>query len=607
MNYAELWCKTNFSFLEGASHAEELVAVAAEVGCQALAITDRNSLAGIVRAHQAAKNAVVKLLLGAEITPTDGTPLILLAMDLHGYRNLSQLITRGRRNAAKGECCLTVNDIAEHANGLLAVIPAFPARLTLPVPFPEGERSYGEIFRGCAYLAAAIHRGPCDEADLDRFARQSRRWRLPMVATNQVYYHRRTRRALHEVLTAIRHRTTVANLGPLRFPNGEHYLKSPSEMAQLFARYPDAVARTIEVAERCNFSLDELRYEYPAELCPEGKTPTTHLAELTWIGARERYPTGIPGQVRDLVKRELTLIADLRYEAFFLTVWDLVVFARSRGILCQGRGSAANSAVCYCLGITSVDPVRGDLLFERFISKERNEPPDIDVDFEHERREEVFQYIYAKYGRDRAGIVAEVITYQPRSAVRDVGKALGLSLDAVGRLAKAIDWHGDASTIAERIQEAGLAPNAPTVKHLIELTSELIGFPRHLSQHVGGFVITGRPLSEMVPIENAAMPDRTFIEWDKDDLDTLGILKVDCLSLGMLTAIRKCFDLIAERHGLDLTIGTIPSEDPAVYDMICAADTIGVFQIESRAQMSMLPRLTRILHIPRFRFIVHNT
>jgi len=397
----------------------------------------------------------------------------------------------------------------------------------------------------------------------------------------------------------------------MRFSNGERHLKSPAQMAQLFARYPDAIHRTVEAADRCAFSLDELRYEYPEELCPDGQTPTTYLAERTWAGARDRYPDGVPQKIRDLLEKELSLIAELRYEAFFLTVWDLVVFARSRGILCQGRGSAANSAVCYCLGITSVDPDRTDLLFERFISKERNEAPDIDVDFEHERREEVFQYIYRKYGRERAGIVAEVITYQPRSAVRDVGKALGLSLDAIDRLAKAIDWHAEPAVIAERIEEAGLAPDATSVKHLIELTGELLTFPRHLSQHVGGFVITGRALSEMVPIENAAMPDRTVIEWDKDDLDALGILKVDCLSLGMLTAIRKCFDLIgpvasprlalAEKRQANgaslralnekLTLATIPPEDPVVYDMICAADTIGVFQIESRAQMSMLPRL----------------
>jgi error-prone DNA polymerase len=629
MKYAELCCKTNFSFLEGASHAEELATRAAEAGCHALAITDRNTLAGVVRAHQAAKSAGVKLLIGAEITPLDGEPIVLLAMNIQGYRNLSQLITRGRRNAVKGDCRLGMDDIAEYAGDLLAVISDVQRlRFRAPRSALCAKPQAADIFPNRVYLTAAVHRGPCDDADLERIAQQSRQCRVPMVATNRVHYHTRKRRALHDVLTAIKHHTTVANLGALRFSNGEHYLKSPRQMARLFARYPEAIERTIEVADRCSFSLDELRYEYPAELCPAGKTATEHLTDLTWAGARERYPTGTPEHVRDLLQRELTLIAELRYEAFFLTCWDLVVFARSRGILCQGRGSAANSAVCFCLGITSVDPIRGDLLFERFISKERNEPPDIDIDFEHERREEVFQYIYAKYGRERAGIVAEVITYQPRSSVRDVGKALGLSLDAVGRLAKAIDWHADASTIPDRIVEAGLAPDAPSVKQLVELSSELIGFPRHLSQHVGGFVITGRPLSEIVPIGNAAMPDRTFIEWDKDDIDALGILKVDCLSLGMLTAIRKCFDLIGPSHPClaprlgragaaplahgeaaplaqgeaaplaqgerlndKLTLAAIPSEDPAVYDMICDADTIGVFQIESRAQMSMLPRL----------------
>jgi error-prone DNA polymerase len=664
VNYAELWCKTNFSFLEGASHADELASRAAELGCHALAITDRNSLAGIVRAHVAAKDKGLKLLIGAEITPIDGAPVVLIAMNLAGYRNLSQLITRGRRAAAKGDCRLTVDDIAEYAGDLLAVIVQDPWRQDSDLAVDRigkigilpPRQLYRDIFADRAYLAAAVHLGPADDAELDHFAQQARQARLPLIATNQVHYHVPARRALHDVLTAVRHHTTVAQLGALRFTNGERHLKSPAQMAQLFARYPDAIRRTIEVADRCNFSLDELRYEYPEELCPAGETPTSYLAHLTWAGASERYPADIPDKVRELLEKELTLIADLRYEAFFLTVWDLVVFARARGILCQGRGSAANSAVCYCLGITSVDPDRADLLFERFISKERNEAPDIDVDFEHERREEVFQYIYQKYGRDRAGIVAEVITYQPRSAVRDVGKALGLSLDAVDRLAKAIDWYSEPSVIAERIREAGLAPKALSVRHLVELTGELIDFPRHLSQHVGGFVITGRPLSELVPIENAAMADRTVIEWDKDDLDALGILKVDCLSLGMLTAIRKCFDLIgpvdtsrshalrgnalprrsasplrplqvledpskaqtvsvdqsgfarhssetqsvspvrshAERGnegGGKLTLATVPAENPVVYDMICAADTIGVFQIESRAQMSMLPRL----------------
>ena len=617
MKYAELWCKSNFSFLEGASHAEELATRAAEIGCHALAITDRNSLAGIVRAHQAAKTANLKLLIGAEITPSDGDSLVLLAMNVAGYRNLSRLITVGRRTAPKGECHLTVADVAAHADDLLAVLPfsrdAQRSAGVLHAPVRvAAKQEYRDVFAGRVYLAAAVHLGPCDGADLDHAAQQARQARLPLLATNRVHYHVPERRPLHEVLTAVRHHTTVANLGALRFANGERHLKSPRQMAELFARYPDAIQRTVEVADRCTFSLDELRYEYPDELCPAGQTPTTHLAELTWAGARERYPAGIPEKVRVLLEKELLLIAELRYEAFFLTVWDLVKYARARGILCQGRGSAANSAVCYCLGITSVDPDRTDLLFERFISKERNEAPDIDVDFEHERREEVFQYIYGKYGRERAGIVAEVITYQPRSAVRDVGKTLGLSLDAVDRLAKAIDWHAEPEMIAQRIREAGLDPRAANVQHLVALSSELIGFPRHLSQHVGGFVITGRPLSELVPIENAAMPNRTVIEWNKDDLDALGILKVDCLSLGMLTAIRKCFDLIgpvacprltpaeerwangASLRALNeekLTLATVPAEDPVVYDMICAADTIGVFQIESRAQMSMLPRL----------------
>jgi error-prone DNA polymerase len=610
--YAELWCKTNFSFLEGASHPDELVNRAAQLGYRALAIADRQSLAGIVRAHAAAKTAGLKLLVGAEVTPTDGAPLLLIAMNLAGYRNLSRLLTRGRRAAPKGECTLTVADVADHAANLLAVVlPTSPGvRYSEPLGYPRG---YRDLFGERAYFAAAVHLGPNDDAALDRLAELARHAQLPLVASNQVHYHDPARRRLHEVLTAVRHHTTVAELGSLRFPNGERHLKSPARMAELFARYPEAIARTIEVADRCCFSLDELRYEYPEELCPPESTPTAYLAELTWAGARERYPHGIPDKVRALLEKELALIAELRYEAFFLTVWDLVRYANERDILCQGRGSAANSAVCYCLGITSVDPDCTDLLFERFISKERDEAPDIDVDFEHERREEVFQYIYQKYGRDRAGIVAEVICYRPRSAVRDVGKALGLSLDGVDRLAKSIDWSTKPTTIAERIQEAGFDPRSAGARHLVSLAQELFGFPRHLSQHVGGFVITRGPLSEMVPIENAAMPDRTVIEWDKDDLDTLGILKVDCLSLGMLTAIHKCFDLVdlparsasdgamrqdtmprRLRSGLveqKLTLANVPAEDPVVYDMICAADTIGVFQIESRAQMSMLPRL----------------
>jgi error-prone DNA polymerase len=583
--YAEPHCKTNFSFLCGASHPDELVARAAELGYHALAITDRNSLAGVVRAHAAAKTARLKLIIGAEITPHDALPILLYASNFAGYRRLSRLITRGRRAARKGDCRLSFQDIAEHAGDLIAVV--VPATQE---PLAELTR-YHEAFPQRCYLAAAVHHGPDDEADLQRLVGLARKAGLPLVATNDVHYHEPTRRPLHDVLIAIQHGLTVADLGELCFPNGERYLKSPAQMAKLFASYPAAIENTVAIADRCNFSLDELRYEYPEELCPPGISVSEHLARLTWAGARLRYSEGVPDKVKSLLKRELALIEELHYESFFLTVWDLVQFARTRNILCQGRGSAANSAVCFCLGITSVDPDRSDVLFERFISRERNEAPDIDVDFEHERREEVIQYIYEKYGRDRAGIAAEVICYRPRSAVRDVGKALGLSLDAVDRLAKVLDPYSNADTIAERIREAGLDPTTTGVIQLVSLTKEILGFPRHLSQHVGGFVITRGLLSELVPIENAAMPDRTFIEWDKDDLDTLGILKVDCLSLGMLTAIHKCFDLVARHHGVELTLASVPAEDPAVYDMICRADTVGVFQIESRAQMSMLPRL----------------
>jgi error-prone DNA polymerase len=588
VRYAELHCKTNFSFLRGASHPDELVARATELGYAALAITDHNSLAGVVRAHVAAKAANLKLLIGAEITPKDAPVVLLYAPDLAAYGRLSRLITRGRRSAEKGECLLHFNDVAEHAAGLLAAV-------VLPdAPAPDESyhlRRYREVFGDRCHLAASLHRGPDDDSELERLAQLARRARVPLVASNDVHYHAPNRRPLHDVLTAVRHGLTVADLGALRFPNGERYLKSPTQMTVLFARFPRALAEGVELAGRCTFSLDELRYEYPEELCPPGLTLEEHLAGLTWAGARERYPAGVPERAAALIHRELALIAELRYEPYFLTVWDLVRFARSRRILCQGRGSAANSAVCYCLGVTSVDPDRIELLFDRFVSRERDEAPDIDVDFEHERREEVLQYVYQKYGRDRAGITAEVITYRPRSAVRDVGKALGLSLDRVDRLAKSLGHHDRDPDLPVLAREAGLDPGSPGIAQLVALTKELLGFPRHLSQHVGGFVITRGPLSELVPIENAAMPDRTVIEWDKNDLDDLGVLKVDCLGLGMLTAIRKCFGLISKHHERELTLATVPAEDPAVYDMVCKADTVGVFQIESRAQMSMLPRL----------------
>jgi error-prone DNA polymerase len=590
MRYAELHCRTNFSFLEGASHGEELVEQAAALGLAALAITDRNSLAGVVRAHVAAKQAGLKLVIGAEVTPIDAVPVLLWAPDRRAYGRLARLLTVGRRSAPKGECHLRFDDMAEWAGGLLAGVLLRQATL-------EKVQPYRELFKDRCYLIGELQHGPRDSRLLERFVSISKKTRVPLLAANDVHYHVRQRQLLQDVLSAVRLGCTVAELGKHRFANAERHLKSAAEMSELFADCPEAVAGTLEVAERCTFSLDELRYEYPEELCPSGTTPLQYLIQLTEEGARERFPAGVPDKVRALVDHELTLIAELHYEAYFLTVWDLVRFARGRDILCQGRGSAANSAVCYCLGITSVDPDRIDVLFERFVSKERDEAPDIDVDFEHERREEVLQYLFEKYGRERAGMTAEVITYRPRSAIRDVGKALGLSLDRVDVLAKALGHHDhEVDKLAQRFTEAGVDPQSLMARQLMELVGQLLGFPRHLSQHVGGMVITRGPLSELVPIENASMPDRTVVQWDKDDLDALGILKVDILSLGMLTAIRKCFDLIAEHYPSEtarakLTLATIPPEDPAVYEMMSRADTIGVFQIESRAQMSMLPRL----------------
>jgi error-prone DNA polymerase len=583
--YAELHCQTNFSFLEAASHPDELAQQAALLGYRALAITDRNSLAGVVRAHGAAKQLELKLLIGAEIILTDAPPVVLLATDRAAYGRLSRLLTLGRRRTIKGECELSLTDLAEYAAGLLALVQ-LPTTAAL-----HHLISYRDIFADRCYLLAELHHGPDDPGMLQAWKNLSRQGHVPLVAANDVHYHIPARRALQDVLTAIRHGCTVADAGALLEANAERHLKSPQEMARLFAEAPEAFRRTVEIADHCTFSLDELRYEYPEELCPAGLTPSEYLAQLTWQGAAGRCPEGIPQKVHDLLTHELTLIEELRYEAYFLTVWDLVRFARSRGILCQGRGSAANSVVCYCLEVTSVDLDHLDVLFERFISRERNEAPDIDIDFEHERREEVLQYLYNKYGRERAGLAAEVITYRLRSAVRDVGKALGLSLVQVDKLAKQVDLRDPAPTLEEPVRDVGLDPRSPVVRQLIELGRELHGFPRHLSQHVGGMVMTRGPLCELVPIENAAMPDRTVIQWDKDDLDELGILKVDCLALGMLTAIRKCFSLVERHYGKQLTLANVPGDDPAVYEMISRADTLGVFQIESRAQMSMLPRL----------------
>lgn len=586
--YAELRCRTNFSFLEGASHPDELVQRAAELGYAALAITDRHSLAGVVRAHVAAKGVGLKLLIGAEVTPADAPAAVLLATDRAAYGRLCRLLTTGRRRAPKGECQLTFADVAQHAGGMLACVPLAPL---VDRGATAAVQQYQDVFGDRCYGLAELHLGPDDARLLETMVQQARRMQLPLAAANDVHYHAPQRRYLQDVLTAIRHGCTVAELGDRMFPNAERCLKSPDEMAALFAACPDAVARSVEIADRCAFSLDELRYEYPTELAPTGMTPLEHLTQLTWEGARQRYPHGIPDKVRRTLEHELQLIRELQYEAYFLTVWDLVRFARSRGILCQGRGSAANSAVCYCLEITSVDPEQIDLLFERFISRERGEAPDIDVDFEHERREEVLQYLYEKYGRERAGMAATVITYRPRSAVRDVGKALGLSLDRVDAIAKTMEPATGEDKFAGRLRGAGLDPMSRVGRQLNGLVQELLGFPRHLSQHVGGMVLTQGPLCELTPIENAAMADRTVIQWDKDDLDALGLLKVDCLCLGMLTAIRRCFDLIRKHDERALTLAAVPQDDRLVYEMIQRADTIGVFQIESRAQMSMLPRL----------------
>ncbi len=626
--FAELHCKTNYSFLTGGSHADELVDRAVELGYTALAVTDENTLAGVVRAYAAARKKNIKLIIGAEIIPNDAPPVLLWATSRQSYANLSKLITVGRRRAPKGECWLSFEDIASHAESLLAgVIPYLPGdrsriehideehpsyewfqkqldcgpnpqfvdeESTARKPVPQYAKMmphYRELFGQRGYLMASLYRGIDDNWRIEQLQTLSRKTGLPLVAAGDVLYHHRARLPLHDCLTAIKHRTTVAAAAELLLPNAERHLQTIQQRQTAFARIPEALERTIEIADQCNFCLSQLRYEYPEELAPAGKTAIEYLAELTQQGAAQRYPNGTPPKVRQQIKHELKLIDELRYEAYFLTVWDLVRFARGRGILCQGRGSAANSAVCYCLGVTSVDPDTSDLLFERFISKERDEAPDIDVDFEHERREEVLQYLYEKYGRDRAGLAATVITYRVRSAVRDVGKALGLSLDRVDALAKHVEGYGKEKDLAGRMQDVGIDPDSMVGQQLHYLVNDLLGFPRHLSQHVGGMVITQGKLDELVPIENAAMEERTVIQWDKDDLEELGLLKVDCLCLGMLSAIRKCFHLVEQHWDRPCTLANIPAEDPKVYDMICAADTVGVFQIESRGQMSMLPRL----------------
>ncbi len=576
--YAELHCLSNFTFLRGASHPEELIERAAALGYHALALTDECSVAGAVRAHVAAKGCGLKFIVGTEVRLDDGTKLVLLAVDRRSYGGLSSLITVGRRRSSKGSYMLTRGDLEPvAASGALALL--VPGER----PEPACARWLSELFPAGAWIVAELHCGANDRTWLALLGELAAASGLPLVAAGDVHMHLRSRRRLQDTLTAIRLGKPVAQCVQALYPNAERSLRLRMRLAQLYP--PDLLAETLVIAERCSFSLDELRYEYPEELVPAGETPASWLRRLTLEGLGWRFPGGVPGKVRELVEHELGLIAELRYEAFFLTVHDLVRFARSRKILCQGRGSAANSVVCYALGITEVDPGRMSMLFERFVSKERNEPPDIDVDFEHQRREEVIQYVYAKYGRERAALAATVICYRPRSAVRDVGKALGLAAEQIERLSRSLAWWDDRSRLPERVRDAGLDPGSLVVQQLLELAAALVGFPRHLSQHVGGFVISRGPLAELVPTENAAMQGRTVIQWDKDDLEALGLLKVDVLALGMLSAIRRALDFVGMR------MEDVPSEDPAVYEMIQHADTVGVFQIESRAQMSMLPRL----------------
>jgi error-prone DNA polymerase len=582
--YAELYCRSNFSFLRGASHPEELVRQAFDLGYRALALTDRCSLSGVVRAHAEAKSLGFALIVGSELSFESGLRLVALAVNREGYGNLSMLISRARRRAVKGAFSLLPSDLDD----------GLPDCLLIWLPDENADPATGhwlaERLGGRLWIGVSLLRRGGDRARLDDLQqRLGQACGLPLVAVGAVSMHVPARRPLLDTLAAIRLGMRVDQVGAGLAQNRENHLRRLQDLARFYP--PTLLTETVVIAEACRFSLDELRYEYPDELVPSGVSPRDHLRRLTEQGAGERFPDGVPRRVQALLEHELALIGELAYEPYFLTVQDIVRFARSRGILCQGRGSAANSAVCYCLGITEVDPSRMEMLFERFISRERGEPPDIDVDFEHQRREEVIQYIYARYGRERAALAASLVCYRPRSAVRDVGKALGMDPDQVDRLARNLNWWDGQAIAPERLREVGLDPDDPLVLKTMRLVHELLGFPRHLSQHVGGFVIARGDLTRLVPIENAAMDGRTLIQWDKDDLEALGLLKVDCLALGMLSAIRRALDLINELRKTQLRLADIPPEDPRVYEMIQRGETTGVFQIESRAQMAMLPRL----------------
>jgi error-prone DNA polymerase len=586
MKYAELQCASHFSFLRGASSCEQLFVQAEASGLDALAITDRNSLAGIVRAHEAARTTGIRLIVGCRLDLTDGASLLAFPMDRSGYGRLCRLLTAGKRRGGKASCLIGWDDVATFSDGILAVLlPDEPESCAPLLP------RFTEIFAGRAYVALTLRRRPGDQMRLHRLSNLAATHRLPAVVTGDVLYHHPHRRPLQEVMTCIRHGCTIDELGERRERYADRYLRPASEMHRLYTRHPEALARTIEIADRCRFSLDELSYQYPEEATIPGLTPQQALETLTWESAATRYPEGVPDKVAALLRHELRLIDELDYAPYFLTVNSIVQFARGQGILCQGRGSAANSAVCYVLSITSIDPERSDLLFERFVSQERKEPPDIDVDFEHERRETVIQWVMDTYGRDHAALCSTFIRYQAKGAIRDVGKALGLSEDLIKGLSSQIWGWSQEGVEDKHAAELNLNLADRRLRLAMDLARQLIGTPRHMSQHPGGFVLTRDRLDECVPIEPAAMVDRQVIEWDKDDIDALKFMKVDCLALGMLTCLKKGFDMLADHKGVGIDLASVPPEDPRTYAMIRRADTLGVFQIESRAQMNMLPHI----------------
>ena len=594
MQYTELQVTSNFSFLRGASHPEEMVEQAAALGYREIAITDLNSFAGIVRAHAAAKKAGIRIIVGCRLNLLDGISLLAYPANKAAYSLLCNLLTLGNRRAVKGECHLYKTDVYKYsADVKFIVVP--PAGLNelfeFDTSFSVALKEYKNAFGNNLYIAATRRYQGDDSKYLYCLAALSSQLQIPLAATNDVHYHEAARRQLQDILTCIREKCTIHNAGYRLHPNAERYLKTNDEMLRLFRQYPEAIIHTQEIVHACQFSLDELKYEYPEEITTDGRTPLEELTFLAWQGALERYGDIIPLKISKAIEYELFFIKEMDYAAYFLTVYDIVRYARQQNILCQGRGSAANSTVCYCLGITAVDPTKFDLLFERFISSARNEPPDIDVDFEHERREEVMQYIFNKYGRDRAAIVATVTQQHQKGAIRDVGKAMGLSVDTINRLSASVWEFTDEWFEGKRLSEQGMNAGDQHLKKVLQLTKEFMGFPRQLGQHTGGFVITRGKLCDLVPILNARMQDRTCIEWNKDDIDALGFMKIDVLALGMLTCIRKGFDIAKQHYDLDLTLANIPQDDPVVYEMISHADTIGVFQIESRAQQSMLPRL----------------